>query len=337
MTRLTKPDHGGDPAAAENHFGQPAFPWLDLSTGINPLPIPLAPLPGAVAARLPDSRDLADTLKEARSYYGAPKHGAIVASPGTQAAMQWLPRLRPVSRVVVWGPTYAEHAHVWRLAGHQVSVFRHDDSGLDDADVVVVVNPNNPDGRRISSSDLLTRKQALANRGGWLVVDEAFCDVTPEISLAGHVGDAGLIILRSFGKFFGLAGYRLGFVLGWPELTHALADALGPWAVSGPALWAGAEAFRDRAWIDETRRRLYGDAARLDCLLAARGFDVIGGTDLFRLVRYPGAVECHEALARRGILVRRFTDHRDWLRFGLPGTLESWGRLEAALAEIQKG
>ena len=324
-------EHGGDPAAAEARYGRPAKNWLDLSTGINPHPYPVAELTAACWTRLPDGATYRALCRAAAGCYGVSDPDLVVPAPGAQALIQWLPRLRERSTVAVLGPAYAEHAHVWRTAGHRVEVVEGIDSVGPDANVMVVVNPNNPDGRRIRPDVLSERAGRLGERGGWMVVDEAFMDLAPDLSLAERTGLPGLAILRSFGKFFGLPGLRLGFALTEPELGGRLRQALGPWAVAGPAAAVGATALADRRWISRTRDLLAKEAARLDGLLAEHGLEVIGGTALFRLVETATAADLFDHLARRGILVRRFADQPRRLRFGLPPGEAAWDRLAAAL------
>jgi len=334
------PIHGGDLAAASARYGVPRADWLDLSTGINPNPYPVGGLPPEVWTALPDAA-LADALiAAARAGYGVAAEAAVVAAPGTQALIQWLPRLIAASSVAVVSPTYGEHAAAWAACGMPVREVAGIEEG-DDADVLVVVNPNNPDGRAYEALDLLRRAERRGREGRWIVVDEAFCDVTPEISLACHAGCEGLLVLRSFGKFFGLAGARLGFALAPAAFGERLAAAMGPWAVSGPAAALGAAALADTAWIAATRRELAAMSARLDDLFIGHGMTVVGGTDLFRLTHFEGALPLYHALARQGVLVRAFAARPGWLRFGLPGTSAAFDRfaqaLRAAMDEIGQG
>jgi cobalamin biosynthetic protein CobC len=326
-------DHGGGLDAAEARFGKPEGGWVDLSTGINPWPW----IPGEVSAnawtRLPD-RAAYDRLRSAAARYFGCLPEALMAAPGSQALIQAVPRLVPPGRVGILGFTYAEHARCWRLAGHKVTVADTLDAAgnaADDADCVIVTNPNNPDGRQIEPERLVELAGRLAARGGLLVVDEAFADVTPGLSVAAWAGRPGLCVLRSFGKFFGLAGLRLGFALGTGDLVRRLEDHLGPWAVAGPALEIGATAMADFNWIEATRVRLAGAARELDSLLESHGLTVIGGTDLYRLASTAHAGGLFEHLGRRGILVRSFEVRPEWLRFGLPPDDAAWGRLRAAL------
>jgi len=321
------PAHGGEVDAAAARYGVPRDNWLDLSTGINPNPFPLPDLAGEYWYRLPDA-DVDTWLREAAAkYYGVSDPALVVPAPGSQALIRWLPRLLPPARVAILGPTYREHQASWLAGGHSVEEVASPDHVPPEAGVVVAVNPNNPDGRIINGERLM----ALA-KDRLLVVDEAFADVVPEVSLASRAGRPNLVVLRSVGKFFGLAGMRLGFALTGGPLADDLRRAMGPWAVSGPASAVGAVALADNAWITAARVRLTAAAGRLDGLLMRNGLRVAGGTTLFRLVDHPRAAELFEHLAGAGILTRRFNDRSSWLRIGIPGSDGSFERLESALA-----
>ena len=340
MTIDALPIHGGDLAAASVRYGVARGDWLDLSTGINPNPYPCGAIPAAAWHALPDAALGGALVAAARHGYGIGAAAKVAAASGTQALIQWLPRLITAHDVAVVTPTYGEHASAWAAVGARVREVEGIEEG-DDADVLVVVNPNNPDGRAYEPLDLLRRAEDRARDGRWIVVDEAFCDVTPEISLAAKSGAEGLIVLRSFGKFFGLAGLRLGFALCPPEFGQRLEAAMGPWAVSGPAAVIGARALADDAWTAATRQALRGMTARMDDLLAEVGMTVIGGTDLFRLTHFADALPVYHGLARRGVLSRAFAARPGWLRFGLPADCEGFDRfalaLRAAMAEAGTG
>ena len=329
----TQVAHGGDLAEATRRFGAPAAGWLDLSTGINPTPYPLPEVSPGAWTRLPQSDAWTELLLAARACYGAADDSAIVAAPGTQALIHLLPRLRARCRVAVIATTYAEHADSWRAGGHGVTE-AGSPSEIGAAEICIVVNPNNPDGHLTSPEVLQSLIETMARRGGWLIVDEAFADVAPGISVAGSAGRRGLIVLRSFGKFFGLAGLRLGFALTDAATAAAIRHALGPWAVSGPAMEIATKALADRDWIRGMRAHLAAAAARLDRLLSGHGLDVIGGTTLYRLVETTHAGALHHGLATRGILTRAFDGKPDWLRIGLPDGEAGFHRLTAALGEI---
>jgi cobalamin biosynthetic protein CobC len=320
-------EHGGRLLQAVQRYGLPRQSWLDLSTGINPIAWQGAPLPLASWNRLPEDED--GLLEAAESYYGAPK---LLPISGSQAAIQTLPRLRGRSRVGVPVLGYNEHAHRWKQAGHEVVpvAIENFESAVDDLDVLVVCNPNNPTGERVVPAQLLEWHARLSAHGGWLVVDEAFGDSTPETSVGRFTDRDGLIVLRSLGKFFGLAGARVGFVLCTQPLLKVLADWLGPWAVSGPSRLVARAALSDKTWQDETRERLRQDSRRLAELLTRYRLPPAGGCELFQWARAARALEIHEALARQGILTRHFGAEPS-LRFGLPATPQDWERIEAAL------
>jgi cobalamin biosynthetic protein CobC len=313
--------------AIADRYGIPRDQWLDLSTGINPVPYPLPDLAREYWYRLPDSALDAWLREAAAAHYGSADPATVVPAPGSQAIIQWLPRLLPLSRVAIVVPTYREHGACWTAAGHRIVEIASVNEVPDDAGVLVVANPNNPDGRLIDPERLLHHAGARL-----LVVDEAFADVAPDISLAGHVGRPDLVVLRSFGKFFGLAGMRLGFALLGEPLASKLRRALGPWSVSGPAAAVGAVALADETWVRAARVRLTAASSRLDGLLMRTGLRVIGGTSLFRLVEHPRARELFELLARAAILVRPFGAHPQWLRFGIPGDDDGFERLRKTLA-----
>lgn len=323
--------HGGDLATAQALFPQAPGPWIDLSTGINPIPYPLPELPLSLWQRLPGKDDEAALLAAARKAYRIRSESGLVAAPGTQILIELLPRLAPSANVAVLGPTYGEHAPAWRRAGATVREIG-DLAEAGDANVVVLVNPNNPDGRIIAQETLVELAGALAARGGLLVVDEAFADFAPQASLLSILPE-GALVLRSFGKAYGLAGLRLGFAVGETRFTDALQAMLGPWAVAGPALHVGAVALGDADWLSNAGEARTTDSRRLDVLLAPFG-RVVGGTVLYRLLETPQAPSLFERLGRAGIYVRRFQRDPSRLRFGLPGDEPAWERLAQALTLI---
>jgi cobalamin biosynthetic protein CobC len=285
--------------------------------------------PGSIPI-LPEAAALDRLAAVAAQAYGAPSAAHVVAAPGTQILLPQVAALVPPGRAVIMGPTYAEHSRVAALVGHQVEDVT-DLGDLRDAALAVVVNPNNPDGRIIPRAALLACASALP-AAGLLVVDEAFMDVgAGGLSLAGEVGCGNIVVLRSFGKFFGLAGLRLGFALASPEIAARLRAGLGPWAVCGPALAVGAAALADQSWAAMTGARLAQAALRLDQILTGAGLTLVGGTSLFRLAYTPAAPALFNHLGHAGILVRRFALNPTWLRFGLPASEPDWQRLAAAM------
>lgn len=318
-------EHGGKLAAAAREHGIPLERWIDLSTGINPVGYPVPPLPPECWQRLPEDED--GLLAIAAAYYGTPH---LLPCAGSQAAIQLLPQLRAPGRAGILAPTYAEHAQAWQQAGHEVVFINNDDPDLT-LDVLVLVNPNNPTGRLIDPRTLLDWHQALSRHGGWLVVDEAYMDATPEHSLSPHADLPGLIILRSLGKFFGLAGIRSGFVLAGDAVLEPLREKLGPWHVPHPTRHIAKLALTDAAWQAEQRILLASQSKRLAELLTRHGLPPSGGTGLFQWVSTPQAAEIHARLSRLGILTRLFTQPAS-LRFGLPGDERSWAKLDFVLS-----
>jgi cobalamin biosynthetic protein CobC len=325
--------HGGDLTQAIAEFGGAPGQWLDLSTGINPWAwtVPAA-LPDDVWQRLPSQADLARLLSAARRAYRVPATVDVVAAAGTQALIQWLPYLAKPGAAAIVGPTYNEHAAAWRAGGHEVGMIGNLGALPAHAMHAVVVNPNNPDGRVIPRDELAAAAATLQRRGGWLIIDEAFADVDPGFTAVALCEQWPVVILRSFGKFYGLAGLRLGFAIAAPKLARRIADAVGPWAASGPAIAIGTAALNDDGWASQTRIALVTQAMKLDGVLGDAGLSIVGGTPLYRLARRSDAGAVHGALARQQIWCRRFGWADNLLRFGLPPDAAALQRLAAALA-----
>ncbi|MEM6909024.1 MAG: threonine-phosphate decarboxylase CobD [Pseudomonadota bacterium] len=309
--------HGGQIDVMAAVFPDAPLPWIDLSTGINPFPYPLPRIPEEAWTRLPTARDrekcetaMAEAFDCDREY--------CRAVPGTELVIRQLPAILSAEYVIVRGRSYADHAESWGAAGASVKAVNDPLDHRSDADVVVLVNPNNPDGTRWPIERIEEARSELASQGGWLIVDEAYADLEPALSVSPMAGRKGLIVLRSFGKFFGLAGVRLGAVLGPSEILSELADKFGGWDVSGPALSLGAHAYADFDWQNATRLKLSASRGELSRLLAKAEIEEMGGTDLFRFVRVPDAKEVWEELANKGIAVRQFAEENQHLRIGIP-------------------
>lgn len=327
-------EHGGALDRAIPRFGGKPEDWLDLSTGINPEHFPLPDFSPALWNRLPDEGLLQRALVSARRYYGVVDDAPIVAAPGTQALIQLIPTLVKASTVAILGPTYQEHAASFVASGWNVAECATLDDIPAQAQVVVIVNPNNPTGRIVKDSDLLDLAKTLGARGGFLVVDEAFADTNMKMSVAAHAANAPMMVLKSFGKFFGLAGLRLGFLLASADLVERVAGRLGPWAVSGPALALADHAFVSDAALSAFRARIDWRRAELGVVLERCGLRMVGGTDLFTLIEHPNAHAIYDALCERHILVRKFDYAPQWLRIGLAFDEVAFARLELALRDI---
>jgi cobalamin biosynthetic protein CobC len=328
-------EHGGRRRAAAARYGIAEADWLDLSTGINPNGYPVPTIPPEDWLRLPEDDD--GLLDAAAACYGTPR---LVALAGSQPAIQTLPFLLPRGRVAVLAPTYAEHPHHWELAGHRVA--RVDAGALfpvaDEVDTVVVCHPNNPDATRFAPAVLVEAAERLARRGGHLIVDEAFIDATPDDSIVMLAGGRlpGLIVLRSLGKFFGLAGARVGFVAAAPTILSALAEAAGPWPLCGPARRVARAALSDVSWQRCTRRELASASARLaDQVAALAPGSALATHPLFVWLPTPHAAAIAGRLAERGILVRCFdAPGGTGLRVGLPACETEWQRLGAGIKAV---
>lgn len=320
--------HGGNLDTAARLFPLAPKPWIDLSTGINSHAYPLGNISPAAWARLPQAGDIAALECIAAETYGA-KHD-LIAAPGTQALIQLLPRLIKAKSVGIFGFTYGEYARVWQRAGgtvEQVETL----AALEDFDLAIIVNPNNPDGRLVPVADLAALANKLGAKGGHLLVDEAFMDFTPAYQF-GPFATSNTLIFRSFGKTYGLAGLRLGFVLAEGAVGQAFRDALGPWAISGPAIEIASAALADKAWLQKEAARL--DAARknLEAALKDAGFTLLDGTHLFCLAQHPQAQDWFRRFAEAGVLLRPFAHNLQWLRFGIPSAAD-FSRVLAVLVQ----
>lgn len=322
--------HGGRLAAARAAFPRASSPWLDLSTGINPRPWSGPRATAADLARLPDPADLALLEAVAAAAFGvAPER--VAAVPGAEAGLRALPRLTGAQAVEIVSPTYGGHAEAWRAAGVPVAPIADLEAAT--AQAVVLVNPNNPDGARVEARSLAATALRVSDQGRWLIVDESFVEASPALSVAAETTDR-LVVLRSFGKFYGLPGVRLGFVVGAPDVIAKVRAQFGDWPVGAEAIRAGTAAYADAGWRAATLKRLTEDADRLDRLLTPAGFEVLGGTALFRLARAADASRRFEHLCRQGVLTRPFPHDPSWLRFGLPDAA-GWSRLETALETLR--
>ena len=326
-------EHGGRLRQAAQQYGFPLSDWLDLSTGINPDVYPVAAIDPACWNRLPEDDDGLEAA--AAAYYG---NHRLLALPGSQAAIQALPALFSPVVVACLSPIYEEHPQAWERAGHKLRRLPTLPRALAAATPtptpnILLCNPNNPTATTYSRSELLAAADQLRQRGGWLIVDEAFADAEPQNSLTALAGSdeaPNLIVLRSLGKFFGLAGARVGFLFGDAEKLARLREIIGPWAVAHPSRAVARQALADVAWQATTRARLLVGSRRLAALLAPLG--EVSRTALFCTVKTPDVETLAGHLARRAILTRRFEPH-GLLRFGLPGIEAEWQRLARAVNE----
>lgn len=345
---LPLPDHGGDLDAAMARFGGTRADWLDLSTGINPVAYPAGHIPAHMWQTLPTHTDCAELERNAARAFGLTQESDVqcLALAGASAAIQLVPRLGPIAQThgperartatgqaSVPGPTYNEHARALRQSGWQVEV-PTSVHAIKRCDLAVIVNPNNPDGRHMDIPALI----GIAQRVGVLVIDESFADAHPDLSVLPHLAafpeTSQVLVLRSFGKFYGLAGMRLGFAIGPAELIDPMRQMAGPWAVNGPAIHVAQQAYRDIDWRKATQRRLTEDCQRMDALAEAANWTLIGGSLLFRTYQTQDAKAAQDALAMHRIWTRIFPYSASWMRLGLPADEDGWNRLRQALATL---
>lgn len=350
--------HGGQLTQASKEYNIPLEDWLDLSTGISPFIYPLPNIPSKYWQRLPETNDGLETA--AKNYYGS---DSLLPVSGSQEAIQRLPYLfESPLKIGLITPAYHSHQQAWENAGHHIVLLQHDEieTALSSIDILLLVNPTNPSCHTYHPTDLRKWHHQLTMKKGYLIVDEAFMDCTPENSLIEETPQKGLIVLRSIGKFFGLAGIRLGFVWAENEILEKLLERQDDWSVSNPARWAGKMALEDLAWQKQQRDQLNQLGLRLSQLLSdflnsynskiiAKSGEVslpkegshspknlIKHTDLFAYFEHFDALSIHQQLARQGILIRLFTENNqsNALRFGLPENESEWIRLKNALTQV---
>ncbi|NQY97248.1 MAG: threonine-phosphate decarboxylase [Henriciella sp.] len=323
--------HGGAIDRMRRLFPAAQTPWIDLSTGINPWPYRVAETDPAMFDQLPTQSEYNACRNAMAKAIGAPRD-SICLAPGSELLIRLLPQFISPKRVVILTPTYGDHLDVWRKAPCRVIETDTPLAQIDQSDAVIVCNPNNPNGQIFQPERLREAHAKLAEKSGWLIIDEAYADLSPDLSLARQGGEDGLIILRSFGKFYGLAGLRLGALVAPPWLLARMTEQLGVWPVSSGALKIGAEAYADRAWQESTRTTLKHMRRLLDEVLSAHKLEIVGGTDLFCLVCVEHAPEIWRGLAEAGIYVRRFDSLPEHLRIGLPKGENQLARLNEALS-----
>ncbi|MEM7463490.1 MAG: threonine-phosphate decarboxylase CobD [Pseudomonadota bacterium] len=325
--------HGGRLVSAVRKYGGEVADWLDLSTGINPVGWPVPTLEESIWCRLPEQESLQALEAAARRCYCVGSDLGIVAAAGTQALIELLPRILSGGKAAILSSpngTYGEHAYCLEKAGKHVTKVSEISAISDDCDLVALVHPNNPDGKIWNRQDVLKLASQLAKNNGHVIVDEAFCDFCPQESFIGDA-PSNMIIYRSFGKFFGLAGLRLGFAICSPKIAMEISAHLGPWPLSGPAIEIGRQALGDGGWIERTRTWIDGQSDNLIDVLEGAGLQIVGANGLFVLVDDQEAPGIAETLANQHILVRSFSDRPSLLRFGLPADETALARLETAL------
>lgn len=330
--------HGGNLRQVAKKYGYPIEQWLDLSTGINPSGFKPAPLSDACWQRLPENDD--GLIEAALNYYG---QSNFVLTPGSQWMIQNLPAIKEtlvgpeqidIGPVLLPKQGYQEHRLAWQESGFDIEYYEAQPtiSQLNHCSVCVVIQPNNPTGQCYDQSQLNDWLAILKDNEAWLVVDEAFVDCTPDKSMLDRSGEEGLIVLRSIGKFFGLAGIRIGCIFAWTALLEKVNAAMGPWAISHPSREVAIQAFHNINWQRYAIEKCHDQSKKLRDVLIKYFQIKPTGTALFQTVYLDRSEEIFEHLCQHKILVR-LLDCQTGLRFGLPPDRpECWQKLEQALA-----
>ena len=326
-------EHGGNSDQAAAHFGHDANNMLDLSTGISPRAYPTADVTAQSWNQLPSHSQLDTCLAAARRAYEVPEKLGIMAGAGTQSLLQFIPSLLPCGGIVwIDEPTYNEHRPAWEAAGHQVIT---GDANLGKAQSAVIVAPNNPTGKFVHDAIMATAKQTAAT-GGIMLIDGAFAmpaaaDPAASDLLGALVAFPHVVHIRSFGKFFGMAGLRLGFAIGAAVHMDQLQRCVGPWAVSSVALDIGNTALNDTVWQAQHSQFLRQQTEQLQMVLTRANLKILGGTTLFQTVKTSRANHLHDHLAKAAIWTRKFSQMPDLLRFGVPANEADFARLSESL------
>jgi cobalamin biosynthetic protein CobC len=338
--------HGGQLQQIANKYQIPADNWLDLSTGIAPFSYPIPAIPPALWRQLPQKNEA--LMQAAKKYYRCEQ---LLVTNGSQSIIKALPALwhafnRQSTTVYLPQRGYKEHAHAWETAGYQLHFYQDNLPAidlLDENSILVIINPNNPTGKVFSRETIMCYQKKIKKLNGLLVVDEAFIDVlNPEDSIASDVNDQHTLVLRSFGKFFGLAGIRIGFLVANSYWCEIFSEHMGPWQVNGPAQFIAEQALADEPWQQIQKRRLKECRQQQQYfLLEIFGPDIItniGGSDLFLTMSFHQphwAAKCYHLLCQQGLYVR-LSDEQDTLRFGI-ATEQQSVKLFKICREIKEG
>ena len=323
----SSPAHGGDIVSASQHYRIPIDHWIDLSTGINPKPYPVT-IASESFQRLPYLQ--IPFIEASTQYYG---NASFLPVAGTQAAIQQLPDILSSLPIFVPEIGYQEHAWCWQQAGEDVRYYPSCDNNMagfincelekNQHSHWVIINPNNPTGVLVEREQLYAWAKKLAP-GAYLIIDEAFIDMTPAKSVLDSILPNNIIVLRSFGKFFGLAGIRLGYCFANQQVLSVLQKRLGVWQVNGPAQAIAIQALQDTVWQQQAIEDVKKNAAWMQAcwqpLMSACSDDVFYSS-LFSSWQMPleKAQAIYEYFAQAGILLRVIPLHKEQalLRIGL--------------------
>ncbi|HCH23549.1 MAG TPA: threonine-phosphate decarboxylase [Oceanospirillaceae bacterium] len=309
--------HGGDLQSASQRYGRPIADWVDLSTGINVYSYPVPEMKPEVWQRLPYLDP--QLVETAAAYYG---NRNLLLAAGSQPVIELLPEIlhEQGNQLTALLPDigYQEHHQAWRKQG-PVATY----SGVVDASDeisarlnephighLLLINPNNPTGIQYTLAQIHIWAQQLASKQGYVIIDEAFIDCAPAASVVQENMPDNLVVLRSFGKFFGLAGVRLGALVAKPAILQHMAGLMGPWSVNGPAQAIATVAYSDQVWQQAMRTKLATEQAQQlniwQATFTRLGAQLQANTALFRSFAMPKtlAEQLHTKAANAGILIR---------------------------------
>lgn len=321
-------EHGGDIEGAAAHFGIPLAEWIDLSTGMNPEPYPVEALAVEVFHKLPYQSQ--SFIESSARYYGSEQ---FVAVAGSQAAIQWLPQLLADLPVLLPSVGYRDHYEYWHQR-HSVDFYDSLDASVAAEEIsdrlsqnsrqhLLVINPNNPSGIQFSIQQIIEWSGMLSGRA-FVIVDEAFIDTCVGESLLNLKLPNNIVVLRSFGKFFGLAGIRLGYVFANDSLLARFRQCLTCWQINGPAQAVAIKALSDEVWQKAAQQSIQHNVAHtaviFEPLWPALGIISCTVNSLFISVvmSAEAAAGLYQFFARSGVLLRLVSiDHRSIIRIGL--------------------
>ena len=308
-------EHGGNLDKAISFYGGKESEWIDLSTGINPNSYPIPKLSISDWRSLPTKTEIKDLESIIKSKQKISSE--IIMVPGAQMAINFLPFLLKGegTEVRILTPTYNEYNYCFTNTGFKVNSCQKFNQ-LFNSDIAIIVNPNNPDGKIYEINELFELSKSVKI----LIVDESFIDSVECDSIVNQLNEdvSNIIVIRSFGKFFGLAGLRLGYVFSGKEIIRKFKRFFGPWQISKMSVKIATIAFSDDVWIKKTKNNLNEKANAIDNLMKKINWKITGGTNLFRLYSTSNSDLAQKLLAEKFIWSRKFSYSKKWIRLGIP-------------------
>jgi threonine-phosphate decarboxylase len=316
--------HGGNIYAASRDLRCQPASMLDFSASINPLGM----APGAVqvvqaslelATHYPDP-DCYE-LKQALGRFHGIDPECVCIGNGSTELIFLLPKTLALRRALIPGPTFSEYAAAMRAVGGEVSMllappeeeFRIRLSQVAAAlqrslDCVWLCNPNNPTGQLWTKAQVLELWKKARRVGASLIVDEAFIDYCEADSVVSEATSrAGLLVLRSFTKFYGMPGLRVGYLVAEPTVIRRIEAMRLPWSVNNLAQVAAIASLNETSYAVRSRQLIIEERPRLAAALAGQGWVPCPSSANFLLVRLPSFLKSAAVAAatrRQGVLIR---------------------------------